>query len=138
MGVLELLISTVSQAWSGIRFVLKLMMGNRANLEFLTRFFRGPNPKQKLECKRNARASKNKFRPKQIVGADGDTRLAEPGERGGSLYRTLKASVGKEISEFGIGIGLFFGLMIGYFFLLLVQFGVLLPSALFYSRPEYR
>jgi len=138
MGVLELILNTISQTWHVIKFGLKLLAGNKENLEFTYRLIRGPTAAQKAACRQSAKHAKNKFRPKQVVAPDGGTRLAEPGERGGALYRTIKASVTVEISEFGIGIGLFFGMSLGYFWLLFIQFAALLPSALYYYQPEYR
>ena len=138
MGLLELMLDTFSQSWHIFRFCGRLMRGDHDSLQFLTRLIRGPTKSMKEQAALSSRIAKDRFRPKQIINSDGSTRLAEAGERGGTLYRTVKATVREDIAQFGIGMALFFSMTIGYFGLLFVQFVAVLPSAVSYYEKAYR
>jgi hypothetical protein len=137
MGLLELLLNTCSQTWHIFRFIGRLVTGHQESIEFLYKFIRGPSASERCQARNSSKIAKDRFRPKQIINADGTTRLAEAGERGGILYRTVKATMGRDIAEFGIGIALYFTMMFGYFALLFVQFMAVLPSAVEYYGKAY-
>jgi hypothetical protein len=137
MGLLDLLLNTCSHTWRIFHFVGRLVRGDHDSMEFLYRLVRRPDASQRRQARNASRIAKERFRPKQIINTDGSTRLAEAGERGGILYRTVKATMGRDIVEFGIGIALYFSMTIGYFFLLLVQFLAVVPSAVEYYEKAY-
>jgi hypothetical protein len=117
-------------------FFGNMLKGRKREWTIAMGLMRGPTALQREVCLESRRQAQDKFRPKRMVQQNGTFRLGEPGERGGCLYSTIETTT-KDMSEFGIGIGLYFDTMVGYSRLLLLQLLVILPSTLYLDGPDY-
>jgi hypothetical protein len=98
MTVLLFVFNLVKEFEHFFLFVVRLCRGNREELVVLYRLFNGPNAAQLVTCSQSSIVAKQKFRPTRMVQTDGSSRLAEPGERGGTLYNTVAAGI-KDMGE---------------------------------------